>query len=199
MLPCRAPRYAVSQDVVSSLYVERLLDFSVGREKEVDEDDGWDEEGEECICLLSQLDIAAIEVRGPFVDGCIPMRCRIAANARSFAYHYGQTASYGGCRHRYARSSPVLASRPPLSALQGIAALSPQRPNKYARASNLSSKPPHTPFQHRNDAFRLGQPLLWYVRSFPRRVMAKAHRIRSVNPPRERRRRIIRGQIPCAQ
>lgn len=122
---------------MGSLYVEGLLDFSVGREEEVDEDDGWDEEGEERICLLGQRDIAAIEVRGPFIDGCIPMRCRIAANAHSFAYHYGQTASYGGGRHPYARSSPVLASRPPLSALRGIAAFSPQRPNRYARASNL--------------------------------------------------------------
>lgn len=121
---------------MGSLYVERLLDFSVRREKEVDEDDAWDEEGEECICLLGQLDIAAIEVRGPFIDGCIPIRCRIAANAHSFAYHHEQTASYGGGRHRYARSSRVLASRPPLSALRGIAAFSPQRPNKYARASN---------------------------------------------------------------
>lgn len=44
MLPFRAPRYTISQDVVSSLYVEGLLDFSVRREKEVDEDGGRDEE-----------------------------------------------------------------------------------------------------------------------------------------------------------
>lgn len=37
---------------MGSLDVERFLDFGVGREEEVDEDDGWDEEGEECICSL---------------------------------------------------------------------------------------------------------------------------------------------------
>ncbi len=45
---------------MSSLDVKRFLDFGIRREKEVDEDDGWDEQGEECICPLNQLAIAAI-------------------------------------------------------------------------------------------------------------------------------------------
>lgn len=67
MLPFRAPRYTIVQYVMSSLYIERLLDFSVRREKEVDEDDGWDEEGEEGVCSLDQLDIATIEARGRLI------------------------------------------------------------------------------------------------------------------------------------
>lgn len=46
---------------MSSLYIERLLDFSVRREKEVDEDDGGKKQRQECICLLDQLDIATIK------------------------------------------------------------------------------------------------------------------------------------------
>lgn len=37
---------------MSSLYIERLLDFCIRREKEVDEDDGRDEEGEKGICSI---------------------------------------------------------------------------------------------------------------------------------------------------
>lgn len=45
MLPFHAPWYTIGQDVMSSLYIEGLLDLSVRREEEVKEDDGWDEEG----------------------------------------------------------------------------------------------------------------------------------------------------------
>ena len=57
MLPLHAPWYTIRQDIMSSLYIERLLDFRIRREKEVDEDDGWDEEGKERICSLDQLDM----------------------------------------------------------------------------------------------------------------------------------------------
>lgn len=40
---------------MSSLYIERLLDFGVRRKKKMDEDDGGDEQGEKRICLLDQL------------------------------------------------------------------------------------------------------------------------------------------------
>lgn len=56
MLPFRIPRYTISQNIMGSLYVERLFDFRIWREKEVDEDDGGDEEGEECICSIDKLD-----------------------------------------------------------------------------------------------------------------------------------------------
>ena len=46
MRPFHAPWYTISQDIMSSLDVERLLDLGVGREKKVSEDDGWDEERE---------------------------------------------------------------------------------------------------------------------------------------------------------
>lgn len=50
MLPGHARRDTMGQDVMSSLYIERLLDLGVRREEEVNEDDGWDdEEGEEFI------------------------------------------------------------------------------------------------------------------------------------------------------
>ena len=52
MLPFRGPWYTISQDVMSSLDIERLLDFGIRREKEVDEDDGWYEEGDEGIYSL---------------------------------------------------------------------------------------------------------------------------------------------------
>ena len=41
---------------MGSLYIERLLNFSVWREKEMGEDDGWNEKRDECICPLNQLD-----------------------------------------------------------------------------------------------------------------------------------------------
>ena len=42
---------------MSSLYIKRLLDFRIRRDKEVNKDDGWDEEGKERICSLDQLDM----------------------------------------------------------------------------------------------------------------------------------------------
>ena len=58
MLPFRVPGDTISQDVMSSLYIERFLDFSIWCKKEVEEDDGRDEEGEECICPLGhQIDV----------------------------------------------------------------------------------------------------------------------------------------------
>ena len=49
MIPFHAPRYTISQDIMSSLDVERFLDLGVGRKKKVSEDDGRDEQREECI------------------------------------------------------------------------------------------------------------------------------------------------------
>ena len=49
MLPFDAPGDTIIQDVMSSLYIEGLLDFSIRGEKEVNEDDGWDKERKECI------------------------------------------------------------------------------------------------------------------------------------------------------
>ena len=39
-------RKAVGQDVVDSLDMEGLLDFGVGSDEEVEEDQGWEEENE---------------------------------------------------------------------------------------------------------------------------------------------------------
>ena len=49
---------------MSSLYVKRLLDFGVGREKEVNKDQGWDEEREEGFCSGDQLNSGVIDGRG---------------------------------------------------------------------------------------------------------------------------------------
>ncbi len=49
---------------MSSLNIKRLLDFGVGCEKEVNEDEGWDEEGEEGICSGDQLNTGVIDGRG---------------------------------------------------------------------------------------------------------------------------------------
>lgn len=46
---------------MSSLDVERLLDLGVRREEKVKEDDGWDEEGEECIYSSDQIGNDAME------------------------------------------------------------------------------------------------------------------------------------------
>ena len=49
---------------MGSLDVEGFLDFGVGREEEVDEDDGWDEEGKEGICdSLFRLNFVDCEYR----------------------------------------------------------------------------------------------------------------------------------------
>ena len=57
MLPFRTPWYAVTQDIMSSLHIERLLDFRVRREKKVDQDDGGNEQGEKRICSFCQFDV----------------------------------------------------------------------------------------------------------------------------------------------
>ena len=49
MLPLHAPWYTISQNIMSSLDIERFLDLDVRREKKVNEDDGWDEEREELV------------------------------------------------------------------------------------------------------------------------------------------------------
>ena len=49
MLALHAPWYTISQNIMSSLDIERLLDLGVRREEKVNEDDGWDEEREGCI------------------------------------------------------------------------------------------------------------------------------------------------------
>ena len=49
MVPFHAPWYTISQDIMSSLDIERFLDLGVRREKKVNEDDGWDEEREEFV------------------------------------------------------------------------------------------------------------------------------------------------------
>lgn len=47
---------------MGSLDIERFLNFGVGREEEVDENDGWYEEGEERICYFvkTQFEILII-------------------------------------------------------------------------------------------------------------------------------------------
>ena len=69
MLPFRGPWYTISQDVMSSLDVERLLDFGIGREKEVDEDDGRYEEGGECIYSLLDSVCGCIH----YIEECGPL------------------------------------------------------------------------------------------------------------------------------
>ena len=49
LFPLDAPWKTVSQDVMGGLDVEGLLDFGVGGEEEVDEDDEGEEEGQEGI------------------------------------------------------------------------------------------------------------------------------------------------------
>ena len=75
MPPLRAPRDPVRQDVVRGLDVERLLDFGVRREEQVEEDEGRDEGGEERICSWRQRDVAATEARGP---STVAYRCGAA-------------------------------------------------------------------------------------------------------------------------
>ena len=73
---------------MGSLYIERLLNFSVWREKEMGEDDGWNEQGDEWICPLNQLDICFYIAAQEPSNFAIPMRCRIAANVISFRDHH---------------------------------------------------------------------------------------------------------------
>ena len=46
-------RYAISQDIMNGLYIERFLDLRVRREGQVEEYRGWDQEREYEICSLS--------------------------------------------------------------------------------------------------------------------------------------------------
>ena len=65
---------------MGSLYIERFLNFSVRREKEMDEDDGWNEKGDQCICPSNQLDTCYYRAAQEPSSFAIPMRCRIGAN-----------------------------------------------------------------------------------------------------------------------
>ena len=176
---------------MGSLYIERLLNFRIRREKEMGEDDGWNEEGDECICPQNQLDTCYHREAWELLRFAIPMRCRIAANVSSFKYHHGRTATE--FVNIYTRRALLALCQPYKAPL-----LSPQS----ARASNSPSKllHPSSP-DAEDDIFRLGQPLLRYMtlRSCNSNQSPKAHPICSINPPRQRRRRTIRGQIPCAQ
>ena len=78
---------------MGSLYIERLLNFSVWREKEMGEDDGWNEEGDEWICQLNQLDTCYYRAAQKSSNFAIPMRCRIAAYVNSFRDHHCRTTT----------------------------------------------------------------------------------------------------------
>lgn len=137
-----------------SLDIERLLDFGIRREKEVDEDDGWYEEGEECIYSLLDSACDCIHRSMWTIDNCIPMRCRIAANAGNFQYHNGSEMAKINTRRapRSWRGTPVSPAR--------------HRSLQSAKVHATFIHPPSSlivPPQRQNDAFRLGQPLLRYI------------------------------------
>ena len=52
MPPFHVPWYTISQDIMGSLDIERLLDLGVRRKEKVSEDDSWDEESEGCVYSL---------------------------------------------------------------------------------------------------------------------------------------------------
>lgn len=92
------------------------------------------------------------------VDGIVPVRCRIAANANSFYFHYGQTAKVECQEPRAPRSwhgtHPCQPCKAPLHSPQ-----STREPRIFLPSCLI------LPSQPRNDAFRLGKPLLRYKRS----------------------------------
>ena len=151
---------------MSSLYTKRFLDFGIRREKEVDEDDGWNEQGEESICPLNQLDIAAVETCRKLITAYLQdaaLRPMLTAFTIMMDSHFRGLLSIINTRR-----APVLAQHPP--------AVSPARHRsilrrvpKYINASFqiISSK---LPSQHRNDAVRLRQPLLRYIQSSPQTI-----------------------------
>ena len=95
----------------------------------------------------------------------LPMRCRIWPNVESSFYHHQKSCFY----RAVAQSSEppqVLASHPvPVSPARQRCIL--REGQKVHASFKPSSRLPYIPSRCRNDAFRLGQPLLWYIRSFP--------------------------------